>query len=27
LLRLKGFADIGVEDPAPYQHARARQEA
>jgi 7-cyano-7-deazaguanine synthase len=27
LLRLKGFADIGIEDPAPYQHARARQEA
>ena len=27
LLRLKGFADIGIEDPTPYQHARARQEA
>ena len=27
LLRLKGFSDIGIEDPAPYQHARARQEA
>ena len=27
LLRLKGFADIGIEDPAPYQHARAQQEA
>ena len=27
LLRLKGFSDIGIEDPAPYQHARARREA
>jgi 7-cyano-7-deazaguanine synthase len=27
LLRLKGFSDIGIEDPAPYQHARAPQEA
>ena len=27
LLRLKGFSEIGIEDPAPYQHARARQEA
>ena len=27
LLRLKGFSDIGIEDPAPYQRARARQEA
>ena len=27
LLRLKGFSDIGIEDPAPYQHARAQQEA
>ena len=27
LLRLKGFADIGMTDQAPYQHARARQEA
>jgi 7-cyano-7-deazaguanine synthase len=27
LLRLKGFSDIGIEDPAPYQQARARQEA
>ena len=27
LLRLKGFAAIGIEDPAPYQHAHARQEA
>ena len=27
LLRLKGFSDIGIDDPAPYQHARARQEA
>ena len=27
LLRLKGFSDIGIEDPAPYQQARARPEA
>jgi 7-cyano-7-deazaguanine synthase len=27
LLRLKGFSDMGIEDPAPYQHARAQQEA
>jgi 7-cyano-7-deazaguanine synthase len=27
LLRLKGFSEIGIEDPAPYQHARAQQEA
>jgi 7-cyano-7-deazaguanine synthase len=27
LLRLKGFSDVGIEDPAPYQHTRARQEA
>jgi 7-cyano-7-deazaguanine synthase len=27
LLRLKGFSEIGIDDPAPYQHARARQEA
>ena len=27
LLRLKGFSDIGIEDPAPYQHPGARQEA
>ena len=27
LLRLKGFSEIGIEDPAPYQHARTRQEA
>jgi 7-cyano-7-deazaguanine synthase len=27
LLRLKGFSEIGIEDPAPYQHPRARQEA
>ena len=27
LLRLKGFSDIGIEDPVPYQHTHARQEA
>ena len=27
LLRLKGFSDIGIEDPAPYQQARTKLEA